>query len=231
MNILSSGQFDCCVVDLRLPDMSGFELLERMQADSRLRTVPVVVFTGKVLSAEEEDRLKKVAKSIVLKDVQSPERLFDETALFLHRVVSELPDEKRALLDRLHGSNDVLRQRKVLVVDDDARNIFALTMVLENHDMEVISATNGRQAIDLIRETPDLSVVLMDIMMPEMDGYETMREIRHLPEFRTLPILALTAKAMKGDREKCLQAGASDYIAKPVNTEQLLSLLRVWLYR
>jgi len=231
MNILSSGEFDCCVVDLRLPDMSGFELLERMQADARLRNVPVVVFTGKVLSVEEEDRLKKVAKSIVLKDVQSPERLFDETALFLHRVVSQLPEQKRALLDRLHGSNDVLRQRKVLVVDDDARNIFALTTVLENHDMEVISATNGRQAIDLIRETPDLSVVLMDIMMPEMDGYETMHEIRQLPEFRTLPILALTAKAMKGDREKCLQAGASDYIAKPVNTEQLLSLLRVWLYR
>ena len=125
----------------------------------------------------------------------------------------------------------MLRERKVLVVDDDARNIFALTTVLENHDMEVVSATNGRQAIELIRETPDLSVVLMDIMMPEMDGYETMREIRQQPEFRTLPILALTAKAMKGDREKCLQAGASDYIAKPVNTDQLLSLLRVWLYR
>jgi CheY-like chemotaxis protein len=219
------------VVDLRLPDMSGFELLERMQSDERLREVPVVVFTGKELSAAEEHRLKKVAKSIVLKDVQSPERLFDETALFLHRVVSDLPEPKRELLERLHGSNDVLRQRKVLVVDDDARNIFALTTVLENHDMEVVSATNGRQAIDLLRETPDLSVVLMDIMMPEMDGYQTMREIRQQSQFRTLPILALTAKAMKGDREKCLQAGASDYIAKPVNTEQLLSLLRVWLYR
>ena len=151
--------------------------------------------------------------------------------LFLHRIVSELPEPKQHLLERLHGSNDVLRERKVLVVDDDARNIFALTTVLENHDMEVVSATNGRQAIDLIRETPDLSVVLMDIMMPEMDGYETMRQIRKNPTFRTLPILALTAKAMKGDREKCLQAGASDYIAKPVNTDQLLSLLRVWLYR
>jgi CheY-like chemotaxis protein/signal transduction histidine kinase len=231
LNILASGAFDCCVVDLRLPDMSGVQLLEQMQADARLRNVPVVVFTGKALSIEEETRLKKVAKSIVLKDVQSPERLFDETALFLHRIVSELPAEKQALLERLHRSNDVLKGRKVLVVDDDARNIFALTTVLENYDMEVISATNGRQAIDLLRETPDLGVVLMDIMMPEMDGYETMREIRKQPEFRTLPILALTAKAMKGDREKCLQAGASDYIAKPVNTEQLLSLLRVWLYR
>jgi CheY-like chemotaxis protein len=175
--------------------------------------------------------LKTVAKSIVLKDVQSPERLFDETALFLHRVVADLPPQKRQMLERLHGSNDVLRQRKVLVVDDDARNIFALTTVLENQEMEVISATNGRQAIDLIRHTPDLSVVLMDIMMPAMDGYETMRQIRKVPELRTLPIVALTAKAMKGDREKCLEAGASDYIAKPVNTEQLLSLLRVWLYR
>jgi CheY-like chemotaxis protein/HAMP domain-containing protein/putative methionine-R-sulfoxide reductase with GAF domain len=231
LQTLNDSSFDCCVVDLRLPDMSGFDLLERMQADGSLRDLPVVVFTGKDLSAAEETRLKRVAKSIVLKDVQSPERLFDETALFLHRVVADLPDGKRALLERLHGSNDVLRGRKVLVVDDDARNIFALATVLENQDMDVISATNGRQAIDIIENTPDLSVVLMDIMMPEMDGYETMREIRKQPDLRTLPILALTAKAMKGDREKCLQAGASDYIAKPVNTDQLLSLLRVWLYR
>ena len=202
--------------------MSGFDLLERIQADPALREVPIVVFTGKELSSDEEARLKLVAKSIVLKDVQSPERLFDETALFLHRVVADLPAQKRQMLERLHGSNDVLRHRKVLVVDDDARNIFALTTVLENQDMDVVSATNGRQAIELIQTMPDLSVVLMDIMMPEMDGYETMREIRRHPEFRTLPILALTAKAMKGDRDKCLQAGASDYIAKPVNTDQLL---------
>ena len=135
------------------------------------------------------------------------------------------------MIERLHGSTEVLRGRKVLVVDDDARNIFALTTVLENQEMEVLSATNGRQAIEIINATPDLSVVLMDIMMPEMDGYETMREIRKDARFRTLPILSLTAKAMKGDREKCLEAGASDYIAKPVNTDQLLSLLRVWLYR
>jgi CheY-like chemotaxis protein/HAMP domain-containing protein len=225
------GRFDCCVVDLRLPDMSGFELLERLQAEPALRDIPVVVFTGKELSADEETKLKAVAKSIVLKDVHSPERLLDETALFLHRVVTDLPEAKRKMLERLHGSSEPLRGRKVLVVDDDARNIFALTTVLESQEMEVISATNGRQAIEIIESTPDLSVVLMDIMMPEMDGYETMREIRKDPRFRTLPILALTAKAMKGDREKCLEAGASDYIAKPVNTEQLLSLLRVWLYR
>jgi len=193
--------------------------------------VPIVVFTGKELTPDEVARLRIVAKSVVIKDVQSPERLFDETALFLHRVVSELPESKRQLLQRLHGSNEVLCGRKVLVVDDDARNIFALTTVLENHEMEVMSATNGRQAIELIEATGDLSVVLMDIMMPEMDGYETMREIRKDQRFRTLPILALTAKAMKGDREKCLEAGASDYIAKPVDTDQLLSLLRVWRYR
>ena len=231
LSVLHDAPVECCVIDLKLPDMSGFELLDRMQIEPALRDTPVVVFTGKELSSDEEAQLRRVAKSVVLKDVQSPERLFDETALFLHRVVADLPESKRKLLERLHGSNAVLRGRRVLVVDDDARNIFALTSVLENHDMEVLTATNGRQAIDLITETPDLSVVLMDIMMPEMDGYETMREIRKNPEFRTLPILALTAKAMKGDREKCLQAGASDYIAKPVNTEQLLSLLRVWLYR
>jgi CheY-like chemotaxis protein len=218
-------------MDLRLPDMSGFDLLERIQANPALADLPVVVFTGKELSEAEDVRLRAAAKSIVLKDVQSPERLFDETALFLHRVVSQLPPDKQAMLERLHRSDDVLRGRRVLVVDDDARNIFALTTVLENQDMEVVTATNGRQAIDLITSTPDLSVVLMDIMLPEMDGYETMRQIRRRPELRTLPILALTAKAMKGDREKCLQAGASDYIAKPVNTEQLLSLLKVWLHR
>jgi HAMP domain-containing protein/signal transduction histidine kinase/DNA-binding response OmpR family regulator len=231
LQVLRDRAVECCVVDLRLPDMTGFELLERMQQEPALRDTPVVVFTGKELSEDEEIKLKTVAKSVVIKDVQSPERLLDETALFLHRVVAELPEPKRRMLERLHGSNEVLRGRRVLVVDDDARNIFALTSVLENHDMEVVTATNGRQAIELIDTTPGLSVVLMDIMMPEMDGYETMREIRRNPAYRTLPILALTAKAMKGDREKCLQAGASDYIAKPVNTDQLLSLLRVWLYR
>jgi len=231
LRMLADQAFDCCVVDLRLPDMTGFELLDRLQAEPTLKDLPIVVFTGKDLNAAEEARLRAVAKSIVLKDVQSPERLLDETSLFLHRVISDLPEAKQKMIERLHGSTDTLRGRKVLVVDDDARNIFALTTVLENHEMDVLSATNGRQAIEIIENTDDLSVVLMDIMMPEMDGYETMREIRKDPRFRTLPIVALTAKAMKGDREKCLEAGASDYIAKPVNTDQLLSLLRVWLYR
>ena len=223
--------FDCCVLDLRLPDMTGFVLLDKIQAEPTLRDIPVVVFTGKDLSREEEQKLRTVAKSVLVKDVQSPERLFDETALFLHRVVASLPEAKQKMLDRLHASNEVLRGRTVLVVDDDARNIFALTTMLENQQMNVISATTGRRAIELIQDQSDIGVVLMDIMMPEMDGYQTMQEIRKDPKLSTLPILALTAKAMKGDRDKCLAAGASDYVAKPVNTNELLSLLRVWLYR
>jgi HAMP domain-containing protein/signal transduction histidine kinase/DNA-binding response OmpR family regulator len=231
MQVLGERPVDCCVVDLRLPDMSGFELLDRIQGIKSLNNLPIIALAAYELTHEEQQRLTAAARSLVLKVVQSPERLFGETALFLHRVVTDLPEAKQRMLERLHGSAEVLRGRKVLVVDDDARNIFALTSVLENQEMEVLSATNGRQAIELIGKTPDLNIVLMDIMMPEMDGYETMQEIRKDPGLRTLPILALTAKAMKGDREKCLQAGASDYIAKPVNTEQLLSLLRMWLYR
>ncbi|HYP17167.1 MAG TPA: response regulator, partial [Opitutus sp.] len=231
LNKLLDQAFDCCVLDLRLPDMSGFDLLNKLQVEPALRDIPIVVFTGKDLSREEEQQLRTVAKSVLVKDVQSPERLFDETALFLHRVVTSLPESKQKMLDHLHASNEVLRGRKVLVVDDDARNIFALTTMLENQEMNVVSAMNGRQAIEMIQNQPDIGAVLMDIMMPEMDGYQTMKEIRKDPRFGTLPILALTAKAMKGDRDKCLAAGASDYIAKPVNTNELLSLLRVWLYR
>jgi CheY-like chemotaxis protein len=228
---LNDEQFDCVVLDLRLPDMTGFELLEKIHLQESLLDLPVVIFTGKELSVEEEARLKTMAKSIVLKDVRSPERLLDETSLFLHRVIANLPVSKQKMLENLHETNEILRGRRVLIVDDDARNIFALTTVLESHEIVVTSATNGRQAIDLIESTPDVSMVLMDIMMPDMDGYQTMREIRNKTQFRTLPIVALTAKAMKGDREKCLDAGASDYIAKPVNTDQLLSLMRVWLFR
>jgi HAMP domain-containing protein/CheY-like chemotaxis protein/signal transduction histidine kinase len=231
MAALVDQSFECCVVDLRLPDMTGFELLDLIQTEPSLKDLPIVVFTGKDLSPTEEAKLRTVAKTILLKDVRSPERLFDETALFLHRVVADLPETKRRMLEVLHGSNEALRDRSVLVVDDDVRNIFALSSLLETQGMNVVTATNGRDAVELLQRNEQLSVVLMDIMMPGMDGYETMREIRREPRFRTLPILALTAKAMKGDREKCLDAGASDYIAKPVNTDQLLSLLRVWLHR
>jgi len=228
---LRERDFDCMVLDLKLPDMSGFDLLTQMQEDEKLRDTPVVVFTGRELTEQEESELRKKAKSIVLKGVRSPERLLDETALFLHRVIADLPESKRRMIETLHESDEALRGRKVLVVDDDIRNIFALNSLLERHAMEVMSATNGQDAIKLIEGTEDLSLVLMDIMMPEMDGYETIRRIRANPRFRLLPIIALTAKAMKGDREKCLEAGASDYVAKPVNTEQLLSLVRMWLYR
>ncbi len=223
--------FDCVVLDLRLPDISGFEVLERFRDAPELGDLPVVVFTGKELSPEEDARLHSLARSVVVKGVESPERLLDETALFLHRIVSDLPSEKQRMLDRLHRSDDALVGKKVLIVDDDVRNIFALASVIERRGMTVITAGTGREAIAKLESTPDVAIVLMDIMMPEMDGYETMQVIRQNASFRRLPIIALTAKAMKGDREKCLEAGASEYLAKPVNTEQLLSSLRMWLHR
>ena len=223
--------FDCVVLDLSLPDISGFEVLERFCHIESLRDLPVVVFTGKELSPEEDARLHELARSVVVKGVESPERLLDETALFLHRVVADLPPEKQKMLDRLHRSDDALVGKKVLVIDDDVRNIFALSSVLERRGMSVLTAGTGREAIEILDSTPEVAIVLMDIMMPEMDGYETMQVIRQNAALRRLPIIALTAKAMKGDREKCLEAGASEYLAKPVNTDQLLSALRMWLHR
>jgi HAMP domain-containing protein/CheY-like chemotaxis protein/signal transduction histidine kinase len=231
MSAVKEQQFDCVVLDLKLPDMSGFDILERFRDIPALSDLPVVVFTGKELTPDEDARLHTLARSVVVKGVESPERLLDETALFLHRVVADLPVEKQQMLDRLHRSDDALVGKKVLIVDDDVRNIFALSSVLERRGMTVLTAGTGREAIDMLESTDDLSIVLMDIMMPEMDGYETMQVIRQNPAFRRLPIIALTAKAMKGDREKCLEAGASEYLAKPVNTDQLLSALRVWLHR
>ena len=172
-----------------------------------------------------------IARSVVVKGVESPERLLDETALFLHRVVGDLPREKQKMLERLHGSDEDLVGKTALLVDDDPRNIFALSSVLERRGMNVLTATTGNEAIALVESTPGLAIVLMDTMMPEMDGYQTMQVIRANPAFRRVPIIALTAKAMKGDRERCLEAGASDYLAKPVDTEQLLSALRMWLHR
>jgi CheY-like chemotaxis protein/GAF domain-containing protein/HAMP domain-containing protein len=228
---LESQTFDCIVLDLGLSDMSGFDLLEKMKDTPRLSQIPVIVYTGRELSKKQETELRRFAETIIIKDVKSPDRLLDETALFLHRVESNLPAEKRKLLEQLHQHDPTLAGRRALVVDDDIRNIFALTSVLEQHDVEVFYAENGRDGLKMLEETPDIDVVLMDVMMPEMDGYEAMRRIREKKSTRDLPIIALTAKAMKGDREKCIEAGASDYITKPVDTEQLVSLLRVWLSR
>ena len=213
------------------PTCPGFDLLETIRDDAALADLPVVVFTGRELSPEEDAQLHTMARSVVVKGVESPERLLDETALFLHRVVADLPEDKQRMIERLHSSDEDLVGKTVLLVDDDARNIFALSSVLERRGMQVLTATTGNEAIELVESTPEVAIVLMDIMMPEMDGYQTMQVIRANPAFRRLPIIALTAKAMKGDREKCLEAGASDYLAKPVNTEQLLSALRMWLHR
>jgi HAMP domain-containing protein/CheY-like chemotaxis protein/predicted transcriptional regulator len=222
---------DCVVLDLKLPDMSGFEVLDCIRGDERLSNVPVVVFTGRELSVEEDAELHTMARSIVVKGVESPERLLDETALFLHRVITELPLDKQRMLEKLNSSDEDLVGRTALLVDDDARNIFALSSVLERRGMKVLTATTGSEAIALVESNPEIAIVLMDIMMPQMDGYQTIGAIRENPAFRRLPIIALTAKAMKGDREKCLEAGASDYLAKPVNTEQLLLAIRMWLHR
>lgn len=229
--ILQAQQIDCIVMDLGLPDMSGFDLIEQIKHDEALSKIPIIVYTGKELSRQQETQLKRLAETIIIKDVRSPERLLDETALFLHRVQANLPKPKRQILEELYQADPVLGGKKILIVDDDVRNIFALTSLLEQHQMEVLYAENGREGVEALQAHPEIDIVLMDIMMPEMDGYETTRVIREQAEFRSLPIIALTAKAMQGDREKCIEAGASDYITKPVDTEQLLSLLRVWLYR
>ncbi|MDQ3771887.1 MAG: HAMP domain-containing protein [Actinomycetota bacterium] len=227
---LDKGSIDCMVLDLKLPDMGGFDLLEKVKKEERFNDLPVIVYTGRDLTRREETRLRKYAQSIIAKDVSSPERLLDETALFLHRVEARMPTEQRRMLEQLHGADVVFRDKKVLVVDDDVRNVFALTSALESRGMSVVFAENGKEGLATLKKNADVDLILMDIMMPEMDGYEAMRAVRVMPQHATLPIIALTAKAMKGDREKSIAAGASDYIKKPVDMDQLFSLMRVWLY-
>jgi CheY-like chemotaxis protein len=219
------------VLDLGLRDMSGFDFLEKVKSDPAMTELPIIVYTGKELTQAEETKIRKYAETIIVKDVRSPERLLDETALFLHRVEAKLPEQKRKMLEQLHDADAVIAGKRILVVDDDVRNIFSLTSVLEDHGMAVRFSENGKDALKTLEEDPEVDAILMDVMMPEMDGYQTMRAIREKEQFKSLPIIALTAKAMKGDREKCIAAGASDYITKPVDNEQLLSLLRVWLYK
>jgi CheY-like chemotaxis protein len=229
MNELQAKHYDCVVLDLGLPDMNGLELMERIKA--QVGNVPIIIYTGKDLSQREETELRRLAETIIVKDVRSLDRLLDETALFLHRVEENLPEPKRLMLEQLRKKDPVLAGKKVLIIDDDMRNIFALTSLLERYDMQVIYAENGRDGIEILKNVPDTDVALVDIMMPEMDGYEAMRQIRGMKELKQVPLIALTAKAMKGDREKCIEAGASDYITKPADSEQLLSLLRVWLFK
>ena len=231
LQALQSGRFDCMVLDLGLPDMTGFELIERFRREIGPLAMPIIVFTSKDLTRTEANELRRLADTTVIKDVKSIDRLLDQTALFLHRAEANLPESARHMLEQLHRTDPLLAGKKVLIVDDDVRNIFALTSVLERYDMQILYAENGKDGIEVLRHNPDVNIILMDVMMPEMDGYETMRAIRKMRKFKSLPIISLTAKAMKGDREKCIEAGASDYITKPVETEQLLSLLRVWLYK
>ncbi|MFH7028752.1 MAG: response regulator [Heteroscytonema crispum UTEX LB 1556] len=231
LEAIRSHHYDCVILDLGLPDMTGFELIEQIKQLPNGETLPIIVYTAKELTRAEETQLRRMAETIIIKDVRSPERLLDETALFLHRIQANLPAPKRLMLEQLHSSDSILAGKKVLIVDDDMRNIFAITSLLERYQMQLLYAENGRDGIEVLQNNPDINLVLMDVMMPEMDGYQTTRLIRQNNQFKNLPIIALTAKAMQGDREKCIEAGASDYITKPVDTEQLLSLLRVWLYK
>jgi CheY-like chemotaxis protein len=228
---LDERRYDCVVLDLGLADGGGFALLERLKRAKRFRGLPVIVHANARLTPREEARLKRFAQALVLRDARSAERLLHDTSLFLHRPEARLPADKRQMLERLHAADSVFEGKKVLIIDDDVRNVFALTSVFERRGMHVVFAENGKEGIEALKENPDVALVLMDIMMPEMDGYEATRAVREMPEFEHLPIVALTAKAMKGDREKSIGSGASDYITKPVDVDQLLSLMRVWLHR
>ncbi len=221
---------DCIILDLGLGDMSGYDLLAKIRKNKDFSRIPVIVYTGRDISKEEETRLQKYADSIIIKGVRSPERLVDETALFLHRVAADLPREKRKMISAVHDKEDIFKDKKILIVDDDMRNVFALASVLEEKGMRIIEARNGRESLEKLDRHTDMDLIIMDIMMPEMDGYEAIGRIREDSRFKKLPIIALTAKAMKGDKNKCVEAGANDYLAKPVDTDKLLSLLRVWLY-
>jgi CheY-like chemotaxis protein len=228
---LKKDDFDCIILDLGLKDMSGFDLLKKIGKKGEDRDIPVIIYTGQELSREDEEQLLKYSDRIIVKGVRSPERLLAETTLFLHRVESNLPEEKQKMLKIVHNKEDIMKDKKVLIVDDDMRNVFALSSLLEERGLKVEVGRNGKEGIKKLEETPDINLILMDIMMPEMDGYQAMREIRKQNKYKRMPMIALTAKAMQGDRDKCIEAGANDYLTKPVDTDKLLSLLRVWLYQ
>ncbi len=231
LTVLQKKQFDCMILDLGLPDMTGFDLLKRMEKDTLIKLPPVVVYTGKELTFDEENTLRKYSDFIIIKGVRSEERLLDETALFLHRVIDKMPEDKKKMISILHDSDQAIKDRTILIVDDDMRNVFALSKVLSKKGANTLKAENGIKALDILSQRNDVDLVLMDIMMPVMDGYETMKKIRMENRFNRLPIIALTAKAMQRDKEDCIAAGANDYLAKPVEIDRLLSMIRVWLYR
>jgi signal transduction histidine kinase/DNA-binding response OmpR family regulator/HAMP domain-containing protein len=228
---LQNKFFDCMILELGLPDMSGYELLKKAEQDENIVLPPVIIYTEKDITQEQEMELSKYAKSIIIKGVRSDERLLDEASLFLHRVVGHMPSNKQKMILSLHNTDVMFKGRKVLITDDDMRNVFALSKVLEEKGLILFKADNGQKALDLLQQEPDIELVLMDIMMPVLDGYETMKRIRQQPKFEKLPIIALTAKAMAKDRELCIDAGASDYLEKPVDVDRLFSMMRVWLYR
>jgi tubulin-specific chaperone A len=227
---LLSGKFDCMVLDLRLPDISGIELLKKVKSSQDICHIPIIVYTGKELTKQEKAVVDEYSESTIIKGVNSHQKLLDETTLFLHRVETNLPKAQQKLLKMMHDKEEIFVNKKILVVDDDMRNVFSLKKVLEGKGMSVLVGKNGKDGLECLNNHPDIDLVLMDIMMPEMDGYEAMEEIRKQKRFKKLPIVTLTAKAMKGDRAKCIEAGASDYLAKPVDTDRLFSMLRVWLY-
>jgi CheY-like chemotaxis protein/methyl-accepting chemotaxis protein len=228
---LRKNEFDCIILDLGLGDMPGDELLKIVGKKGEGSYIPVIIYTGKELSRDEEERLMQYSDRIIIKGVRSPERLLSETTLFLHRVESNLPEEKQKMLRVVHNKEDIMKDKKILIVDDDMRNVFALSSLLEERGLKIEVGRNGKEGLSKLEQNPDINLVLMDIMMPEMDGYEAIRRIRKNPKMRNLPVIALTAKAMQGDRDKCIAAGANDYLTKPVDTGKLLSLLRVWLYQ
>ena len=231
LNLLRAQHYDCMILDLSLPDMTGFEVLNKINADEVIAKCPIIVYTGRDLTPEENDELMKYANRVIVKGVKSPERLLDETALFLHRVVADMPKDKQQAIKQLYNKDGLLQGKKILIVDDDMRNSFALSKLLSEKGIMVKIARDGQKALDMLAEDGDVDLILMDIMMPVLDGYETTKRIRAQRQFKSLPILALTAKAMKGDREKCLEAGANDYLSKPIDINRLFSMLQVWLYQ
>ena len=228
--LLAVQRFDCMILDLALTDCNAIDLLRQLAEDESLTVPPVIIYTSRELSRDEEMELNSYSESIIIKNAHSKERLLDETNLFLHRVAGQLPQKKPPLPADLHDRDSLFANRKVLLVDDDMRNVFALSNALQEKGMRVIVAEDGGKALEALEREPEMDMILMDIMMPEMDGYEATRRIRRQPQFKKLPIIALTAKAMKEDRQKCIEAGANDYLAKPIDLERLLSMMRVWLY-